>query len=122
MVHINNLRTVKLSTLTAVISSILIITSALPALSHGGKTHGGTDFSNFQAVQKAVKLYDRLITEGKLPEDWETKLDGISVRTRQSDGGHEYIVQFNKQEGDPSRVYFFFDQKGDYSGSNFTGK
>ena len=93
-----------------------------PAHSHGGKTHGEEEFTALQAIQKATQLYDRLIASGKLPEVWETKLKTIAVSTRNTDNKHEYVVQFEITQGDPVRVYFFFDQDGAYSGSNFTGK
>ena len=93
-----------------------------PAHSHGGKTHGEEAFTALQAVQKATKLYDRLIVSGKLPEVWETKLKTIAVRIRNTDNKHEYVVQFEITQEDPDSVYFFFDQDGAYSGSNFTGK
>lgn len=94
----------------------------LSAFGHGGKTHGGQAFTAFQALQKATQLYDRLITSGKLPEDWETNLRAIKINVRKSGEMREHVVQFEKTEGTPSSVYFFFDQKGEYSGSNFTGK
>lgn len=106
----------------AIIATSIIFADALPALGHGGKSHGDTNFSSLQAVQKAMELYDRLITGGKLPEAWETELASIQVNTRPSKGKGEYVVQFIRAEGDPGSVYFFFDLKGEYSGSNFTGK
>ena len=105
-----------------VISSMMVIVGAAAAFSHGGKSHGGLEFTSLQAVQKALKLYDKLIVAGKLPEEWETGLEVIQVGTRQSNGKNEYMVQFKKAEGDGGSVYFFFDLKGEYSGSNFTGK
>ena len=41
----------------------------LSANGHGGKTHVGETFTAFQALEKASKLYDRLIVSGKLTED-----------------------------------------------------
>lgn len=121
MINDINRHPIKLAAMAAVITLILVFYGALPALSHGGKTHSETDFSSLQAVQKAIELYDRLITAGKLAVEWETGLTTIMVRTRATDK-QEHIVQFKRSEGDPGSVYFFFDQKGDYSGSNFTGK
>lgn len=104
------------------IFSVMVITGADTAFSHGGKSHGGSEFTSLQAVQKALKLYDKLILAGKLPEEWETGLEAINVGTRQIQGMNEYKVQFKKADGDGGSVYFFFNQKGEYSGSNFTGK
>ena len=94
----------------------------LPAHSHGGKTHKGEAFTSFQALEKATQLYDRLIESGKLPEEWETGLKKVTIDIRHSDTKREYVVRFERTEGEPRSVYFFFDQDGEYSGSNFTGK
>ena len=112
---------IKVIVLITVFSACLL-TGAAPLFGHGGKDHGGTGFSAFQAVQKATQLYDRLITSGKLPEAWETGLVSINVRDRRSGDKREYVVRFQRAEGDPGSVYFFFDAKGEYSGSNFTGE
>lgn len=108
--------------MASVIFSLVFIVGTKPAFSHGGKSHGGSEFTSLQAVQKALTLYDKLIVAGKLPEEWETGLEAINVGTRLTKGKNEYMVQFKKAEGDGGSVYFFFDQKGEYSGSNFTGK
>lgn len=100
------------------VTSIIV----LPAYSHGGKTHGGEAFTAFQALQKATQLYDRLIASGKLAEEWETGLQTIKIDARNSAEKPEYVAQFERVKGSPSSVYFFFNQDGEYSGSNFTGK
>ena len=123
MIHLNISKKLKSFIITvSVIGFISIGIGVLPAYSHGGKTHEGEMFSAFQAVQKATQLYDRLITSGKLPEAWETELTSIHINIRQSKDKREYVVQFKKANGEPDSVYFFFDQKGEYAGSNFTGK
>ena len=109
-------------TIIILIATAWMLSNTAPAWSHGGKTHAGNGFSSLQAVQKATELYDRLITVQKLVEQWETQLKTITVSKRQSKGKHEFIVQFTREEGDPASVYFFFDEKGEYSGSNFTGR
>jgi hypothetical protein len=93
-----------------------------PALAHGGKTHADESFTSLQAVQKATELYDRLILSGKLPEQWETKLKNIQIRTRNAGEQKEYVVRFETDQASPNSVYFFFNQEGAYSGSNFTGE
>ena len=95
---------------------------AMPVLAHGGKNHGETEFTSFQAVQKASQLYDRLIIEGKLDGVWETGLSSITVDTRKSGNNKEVVVRFMRSQGEPESVYFFFDLKGEYTGSNFSGK
>ncbi len=122
MVRGTGLYIFKSVTMAVVIFSLMVLSVASPVFSHGGKSHGGSEFTSLQAVQKALKLYDKLIVADKLPEEWETGLETINVGTRQMDGKNEFIVQFKKAEGDGGSVYFFFDQKGEYSGSNFTGK
>jgi hypothetical protein len=111
-----------LSGLTLTVILGISFLAAYPVMGHGGKDHGGTNFSSLQAVQKATELYDRLITMGKLPEEWETRLISIEVGTRQHSDKNEYVIQFKRAEGDPESVFFFFDQTGNYSGSNFTGQ
>lgn len=101
-----------------VVTSIIV----LPAHSHGGKTHDGEAFTAFHALQKATQLFDRLIASGKLPEEWETGLQAVKIDTRNSTKKPEYVVQFERAKGNPISVYFFFNQDGEYSGSNFTGK
>jgi len=122
MVRVTGQNMLKSMMMALFIFTLMVIAGAMPAHSHGGKSHGGSEFTSLQAVQKAVKLYDKLILAGKLPEEWETGLEAINVDTRQSNGKDEVMVQFKKAEGDGGSVYFFFDQKGEYSGSNFTGK
>ena len=122
MTHINSGDNLKMAII--VIALAIGITSAIvtTAHSHGGKTHGGEAFTAFQALQKATQLYDRLITSGKLPEEWETSLTSVKINTRNAAEKPEYVIQFERTKGSPDSVYFFFNQKGEYSGSNFTGK
>lgn len=118
--NINDRLKTAIAVCTLFIPLTIIISST--AFGHGGKTHGGQTFTAFQALQKATQLYDRLITSGKLPEDWETNLYAIKIDVRNSAEKREVVVQFEKTQGSPTSVYFFFDEKGEYSGSNFTGK
>jgi hypothetical protein len=98
------------------------LNGAMPAHGHGGKNHAEETFSAFDAVQKATQLYDRLIASGKLPKVWEWELKTIKISTRNTVNKLEYIVQFKTVQESPNSVYFFFDQDGVYSGSNFTGE
>ena len=107
--------------ITAVMSAV-IFAGALPAYSHGGKTHDEKMITALQAAQKAMVLYDRLIASGKLPQEWETGLKEIKIGTRKSADKNEYVIQFERTGAAPNRVYFFLNPKGEYSGSNFTGK
>jgi hypothetical protein len=62
--------------------------------------HGGTNFSSLQAVKKATELYDRLITMGKLPEEWETRLISIEVGTRQNNGWNHIFFGYEFKSKD----------------------
>ena len=118
MIHFKTSNKLRLVIITvAVIGFIYIGIGTLPAYSHGGKTHGGEIFTAFQAVQKEIQLYDRLISSGKLPEVWETELKSINISIRNSTDKREYVIQFQRAKGDPDSVYFFFNQQGQYSGA-----
>lgn len=106
----------------AVIVTGVIVAGAGIAISHGGKTHSEEPFSAFEAVQKATELFDRLIVSGKLEEDWETDLSSIHVSVRGDETSRETVVKFKRTSGEPDSLYFYFDRRGEYSGSNFTGK
>jgi hypothetical protein len=118
----NKLKELSTVRMIIIVGTALTLAGATPAWGHGGKTHGGSGFSSFQAIQKSTELYDRLIKMEKLGEEWETGLTAIDVSTREVSGAREYVVRFTRDEGDPESVYFFFDQKGEYAGSNFTGE
>lgn len=91
------------------------------ALAHGGKHQDGK-FTRFQAVQKAITLYDQLITQGKLEPGWETELEEIEVNTRTTGERNDTVVSFHRDHGKPDTVYIFFDADGEYAGSNFSGE
>ena len=92
------------------------------ALGHGPKGHSGGALTAFMAVKKGVELYDSLLANGKLAETWEIDLDNLEVFTQNSGNQLEFVVKFNRSKGDPKSVYIFFSEKGEYAGSNFTGK
>ena len=89
---------------------------------HGPKGHGGMEITALEVAKKGIELYDRLLTAEKLDSSWEIALSDIKVFMRDGDNKEEFVVQFSRTEGDPQSVYIFFDQKGEYSGSNFTGE
>lgn len=91
---------------------------AAPAAAHGPGGHGDSTFTALQALDKGVSLYDKLVASGKIEESWETGLKRVEIRMR----GEETVVSFSRKEGDPESLYIFFDKKGKYSGSNFTGE
>ena len=80
--------------ITGLILSLVIVSSVGISFGHGGKTHAEEPFSAFEAVQKAVPLYDRLIASGKLPGTWETALTAVLVNVRETENGKETVVQF----------------------------
>lgn len=97
----------------------VIIMAAL-AFGHGGKH--SDKFTQLQALQKATKLFDQLVTKGKLDQSWETGLENVAISKRKNKGKDEVLVSFQRKEGDPKAVYIFFNSGGNYVGSNFTGE
>ena len=106
-----------LAFMTALIA--VIITASL-AFGHGGKH--SDEFTQLQALQKATKLLDQLVTKGKLEQSWETGLANVAISKRKNNGKDEVVVAFQRKEGDPKAVYIFFNSNGKYTGSNFTGE
>lgn len=105
--------------LLAVLLFSLFISKSV--LAHGGK-HQDESFTRLQAAQKAIELYDRLVAQEKLEPTWETELEEIEVSIRMKENRRETVVSFQRDHGDPSTVFIFFDADGNYAGSNFTGK
>jgi hypothetical protein len=107
-------------------SSILLFLVVLMSVSlvsaHGPKGHGGTEFTALEAAKKGIELYDKLVASGKIENSWETDLKDIKVFTRQGEGREELVVKFSRSKGEPQSLYIFFTEKGEYNGSNFTGK
>jgi hypothetical protein len=101
------------------ISVVLLI--AAVAHSHGGKGHPGSDFTPLRAVIKAVELYDQLVVQQKLDKAWETDLMQVNVSHHQETGDLRTVVSFQRSQGDPNKVYIFFNASGEYVGSNFSG-
>ena len=104
------------------ISGLVLIASlwtVATVYGHGGK-HAG-QFSRLQALQEATKMYDQLISKGKLDQGWETGLENVTISSRNKNGKDETVVSFKRSEGDPREVYIFFNAEGKYAGSNFTG-
>ena len=95
---------------------------AISALAHGPKGHGGQSFTALEAAKKGITLYDKLVAGGKLEESWETELSGIKVFSRNRENTAEFVVQFDRNRGEPRSVFIFFNDEGTYSGSNFTGQ
>lgn len=104
-----------------IIFLLMILMSVSMASAHGPKGHGGVEFTALQAAKKGIVLYDELLAAGKLKEPWETDLKNIEVFPRQSGKKRELVVKFSRSKGEPLSVYIFFTEKGEYSGSNFTG-
>ena len=98
----------------------VLIISTTVAFGHGGKH--SDKFTQLQALQKATKLLDQLVTRGKLDQSWETDLQNVAISKRKNKGKDEVVVSFQCQEGDSRAVYIFFNSSGKYIGSNFTGE
>ena len=69
-----------------------------------------------------AKNLDRMVSKGKLDQDWETGLQQVDVSKRDNKGQEEIVVAFQREAGDPRQVYIFFTTQGKYAGSNFTGE
>lgn len=110
----------KIQALVFITALIAVIMTVSLAFGHGGKH--SDNFTQLQALQKATKLFDQLVTKGKLDQSWETGLATVAISKRINNGKDEVVVSFQRQEGDPRAVYIFFDSNGKYTGSNFTGK
>ncbi len=105
----------------AVLFSAIAIVGSI-AFAHGPKGHSDNDFTAFMAVKKGIVLYDRLLDSGKLSESWETDLNNLEVFTQNNGNQVEFAVKISRSKGEPKSVYIFFSDKGEYTGSNFTGK
>ncbi len=113
----------RLYILTPLFAWILIgLLLASPVLGHGGKQHSDNDFTKLRALQQATKLYNKLITDGKLGEGWEVDLRQVEITERKTGDKQETVVKFLRSVGSPEAVYFFFTPDGKYAGSNTTGK
>ena len=120
MIKITVQRHRKIQTLALITVLIAVIMTVSLASGHGGKH--SDKFTQLQALQKATKLFDQLVTKGKLDQSWETGLENVAISKRKNNGKDEVVVSFQRKEGDPKVVYIFFDSKGKYTGSNFTGE
>lgn len=92
------------------------------ASAHGPGGHGEAEFTAYAAAQKAMTVFDQLISGGKLDPSWETQFAAIQVSRRAIEGRKEFMVKLSRDQGDPASVYVFFDEQGKYSGSNFSGE
>lgn len=106
--------------LTISTALLAVIMTAALAFGHGGKH--SDKFTPLQALQKATKLFDQLVSNGKLDPSWETGLENVGISKRKNKGKDEVLVSFQREEGDPKAVYIFFNSDGKYTGSNFTGE
>lgn len=111
---------IRFTSLIFIFLMVLISVSLVSA--HGPKGHGNNEFTPLQAAKKGIELYDKLLASEKIEESWETDLKDIKVFLRQSGEGKELVVKFSRGKGEPESLYIFFSEKGEYSGSNFTGK
>jgi hypothetical protein len=117
MLNTDNIKTV--AGIFSLMVMLLILASV--AFSHGGK-HSPGEFTHLQALKKATELYDQLIGQGKLDQNWENTLSQVDVIKREKNDKTEIVVSFHRTGGDPKTVYIFLNANGKYSGSNFTGE
>lgn len=108
-------------TLVAMIALLVVVLSG-SAIGHGGKTHADENFTAFEALEKGVELYKRLLDSGKLEKGWKKDLESVEISHMKNDDGRAFRVSFHRTHGKPNAVYIFFKADGSYSGSNFTGE
>jgi hypothetical protein len=114
---------ISLIRLTSIILLFLVVLMSVPLVSaHGPKGHGGNEFTALEAAKKGIELYDKLVASEKIEKSWEMDLKNIKVFSRQGEGEKELVVKFSRSKGEPQSLYIFFTEKGEYDGSNFTGK
>ena len=101
---------------------LVVLMSVSMVLAHGPEGHGDTEFTALEAAKKGIELYDKLVASGKIEKSWEMDLKDIEVSSRLNEGRKELVVKFNRSKGEPQALYIFFTEKGEYNGSNFTGK
>jgi hypothetical protein len=108
------------------IIALIFLTAVLAGAAvyaHGGKSHGaGSEFTNLEALKKATELYDKLVAANKLDVKWETTVETVQIGERLKGAETEKVVAFSRSTGEPKTVYIFFTSRGDYAGSNFTGR
>ena len=108
------------------IIALIFLTAVLAGAAvyaHGGKSHGaGGEFTNLEALKKATELYDKLVAANKLDVKWETTVETVQIGERLKGAETEKVVAFSRSTGEPKTVYIFFTSRGDYAGSNFTGR
>ena len=122
MTNYQHIVTMPKKSIHALMVFLWIVVSASAVWGHGPEGHRNASFTAFEAAKKGLQLYDRLLESGKLAESWETGLTDIKVFTRDNNKKKEIVVQFVRTMGEPRSVYIFFSEKGEYSGSNFTGE
>jgi len=106
---------------TVMVAAVLfLVAAAAIAFAHGGKH--AQEFTHLAALQKGTELYDELIGMGKLDESWEAGLVNVAISNRSVESGEEIVVAFQRETGDPSTVYIYFNMQGEYVGSNFSGE
>ncbi len=122
MISIRNPGSILAKVLGPAVLFLAIVIVGSIAFGHDPKGHSDNDFTAFMAVKKGIVLYDRLLDSGKLAESWETDLNNIAVFTQNNGNQVEFAVKISRSKGEPKSVFLFFSDKGEYTGSNFTGK
>ena len=111
-----------LGTLIGITLALILVLTPFTLFAHGPKGHGNMGITALEAAKKGIELYDRLLEGEKLDSTWEIALSDIKVFMRDRGNEEEIVVQFSRTEGNPRSVFIFFNQKGEYSGSNFSGE
>lgn len=89
---------------------------------HGSKGHSENAFTNYDAVKESIALFDKLLLNKKLNQEWEYDFSTVTVLRTMKNDKEEIQVKISRKIGTPETIFIFFDGKGKYNGSNFKGK
>jgi len=107
---------------SAVLAFCLAVLGSTAVMAHEGHDHEA--IPKAQAVERATKEVDRLITSGKLEKSWKAAV--LQTAEIKLFGEHEeWAVTFlNAQASDAGKktLYVFLSPGGKYLASNFTGQ
>ena len=93
------------------------ITSEVRA--HGGKTHTGNEFSPLDVLKKGTSMFEALLKQKKIDMAWGIHLETVVISSEKTNKGEDFRVEFTRNTGEPKTLFLFFNESGDYTGSNF---
>jgi hypothetical protein len=108
-------------TIIVLLISLFMIFPAINLYAHGADGHDENAFTNYDAVKKSLKLFDKLLIKNNLVRGWESDFSEIIV-LRPMKEKDNIVVKISRQKGKPGTLFIFFDKDGKYRGSNFKGR